>query len=100
MKDILFETYIITLPFLLTYIIWVLKNQKKERSSNSRGLMLLLRVELMEMYNTYVVKGNGFITLYIYKSFLEIWTVYTDLGGNMLSDKWLDDWKELEIINE
>lgn len=46
------QTYTVALPIILTalmgYIVWLLKNQKKDRDANSKGTMLLLRVQLIE----------------------------------------------------
>ena len=42
------QTYTIALPVLLGYIVWLLKNQKRDRDANSKGTMLLLRVQLIE----------------------------------------------------
>ena len=40
MKEILLETYSVALPIILTalmgYIVWLLKNQKKDRDANSK----------------------------------------------------------------
>lgn len=48
MKELFFQTYTIVLPILLGYIVWLLKNQKKDRDANSKGTMLLLRVQLIK----------------------------------------------------
>ena len=50
MKEILLETYTIILPILLGYIVWLLKRQKRDRDANSKGTMLLLRVQLIEYH--------------------------------------------------
>ena len=59
MKEILLETYSVALPIILTalmgYIVWLLKNQKKDRDANSKGTMLLLKVQLIEYHGE-----NGF----------------------------------------
>ena len=53
--EMLKETYTIALPIVLTafmgYIVWLLKNQKSDRDANSRGTMLLLRVQLIEYHD-------------------------------------------------
>ena len=51
MGKILFDTYTIALPFILGYIVWILKNQKKDRDANSKGTMMLLRVQLIEYHD-------------------------------------------------
>ena len=50
MQEILMQTYTIALPIILGYIVWLLQNQKKSRDANSRGTMLLLRVQLIEYH--------------------------------------------------
>lgn len=47
MKSILIQTYLVALPIVLGYIVWLLKQQKKSRDANSKGTMLLLRVQLI-----------------------------------------------------
>ena len=50
MKEILMETYTIALPIILGYIVWLLKRQNQKRDANSKGTMLLLRVQLIEYH--------------------------------------------------
>ena len=56
------QTYTAALPIILTalmgYIVWLLKNQKKDRDANSKGTMLLLRVQLIEYHDRYMAKGD------------------------------------------
>lgn len=42
MKDFLLQTYTIVLPILLGYIVWLLKQQKKDRDANSKGRISFL----------------------------------------------------------
>ena len=63
MKEIVLQTYTIALPVLLGYIVWLLKNQKRDRDANSKGTMLLLRVQLIEYHSKYTqLGGNGMVT--------------------------------------
>ena len=39
---------------ILAYIVWLLKNQKKDRDANSQGTMMLLRVQLIEYHDKYM----------------------------------------------
>ena len=80
MQEILMQTYTIALPIVLGYIVWLLQNQKKSRDANSRGTMLLLRVQLIEYHSKYTKGGN--ITSYAYENFNEMYGAYHDLGGN------------------
>ena len=47
MKELLLQTYMIALPIFLGYIVWLLQQQKRDRGANSKGTILLLRVQLI-----------------------------------------------------
>ena len=95
MKDIILQTYTIALPIILGYIAWLLKNQKKSRDANSRGTMLLLRVQLIEYHDKYVAIGH--IPSYAYENFCEMYQAYHSLGGNGMITHMFEDVKKLEI---
>lgn len=77
MYEFLIKTYTIVLPVILSYIVWLLQEQKKKakqdaierderikkeremREANSKGTMLLLRVKLIEYH---ALGGNGMVT--------------------------------------
>lgn len=44
MSELIYQTYIIALPIILTalmgYIVWLLKNQKKDRDANRKNRAL------------------------------------------------------------
>ena len=87
MKEFLVQTYTIALPIVLTalmgYIVWLLKNQKKDRSANSKGTMLLLRVQLIEYHDKYTTLGE--IPSYAYENFMEMYEAYHELGGKIVT---------------
>lgn len=95
MKEFLMQTYIIALPILLGYVVWLLKAQKKERDANSRGTMLLLRVQLIEYHDKYM--ALSYIPSYAYENFCEMYEAYHDMGGNGMITHMYDDIKKLEI---
>ena len=84
MNDLLLQTYLVALPIILTalmgYIVWLLKKQKRDRDANSKGTMLLLRVQLIEYHDKYMRIGE--IPSYAYENFNEMYNAYHDLGGN------------------
>ena len=80
MKSILIQTYLVALPIVLGYIVWLLKQQKKSRDANSKGTMLLLRVQLIEYHAKYTRIGE--IPSYAYQNFCEMYDAYHALGGN------------------
>ena len=95
MKEILLETYTIVLPFLLGYIVWLLKRQNKKRDANSKGTMLLLRVQLIEYHEKWTERG--YITKHGLENFIEMYDAYHSLGGNGMVTKLLEEIKKLPI---
>lgn len=95
MKELLFQTYTIVLPILLGYIVRLLKNQKKDRDANSKGTMLLLRVQLIEYHAKYMRLGH--IPSYAYQNFCEMYEAYHELGGNGMVTKMKQEIDELHL---
>lgn len=95
MKELLFQTFTIVLPILLGYIVWLLKNQKKDRDANSKGTMLLLRVQLIEYHDKYMRLGS--IPSYAYDNFCEMYNAYHKLGGNGMITKMMHEIEELHL---
>ena len=95
MADFLMTTYTITLPILLGYIVWLLKKQKRDRDANSKGTMLLLRVQLIEYHDKYTAMGE--IPSYAYQNFNEMYEAYHALGGNGMITKMHEEIEELHL---
>lgn len=99
MEHFLMQTYTIALPIILTalmgYVVWLLKNQKKDRDANSRGTMLLLRVQLIEYHDKYTAIGH--IPSYAYENFCEMYEAYHTLGGNGMITKMKREIDELHL---
>ena len=99
MELFIYSTYTIVLPIidtaLLGYVVWLLKNQKKDRDANSKGTMLLLRVELIEYHDKYMRLGD--IPSYAYENFLEKYDAYHALGGNGMITKMMHEIEELHL---
>ena len=95
MKDFLLQTYIIVLPIFLGYIVWLLQQQKKDRDANSKGTMLLLRVQLIEYHDNYVKLGE--IPSYAFDNFVEMYNAYHALGGNGMVTKMYNEIQELHL---
>lgn len=97
MREILLQTYVAILPALMGYIVWLLKRQKKDRDANSRGTMLLLRVQLIEYHKEWMERG--YITKHGIENFLEMYKAYHSLGGNGMVTRLLEEVEELPIKN-
>lgn len=113
MREVITQTYFIALPILLGYMVWLLQEQKKKqtryvkerderiaeeramRKANSKGTMLLLRVQLIEYHSKYTQLGN--IPSYAYENFCEMYKAYHDLGGNGMINKMKHEIDELHI---
>lgn len=94
-KELLIQTYTIALPVLLGYIVWLLQNQKKDRDANTKGTMLLLRVQLIEYHDRYMALGS--IPSYAYENFQEMYEAYHKLGGNGMITKMKEEIEELHL---
>ncbi len=74
---------------------WLLKRQKNDRDANSRGTMLLLRVQLIEYHDKYMKLGE--IPSYAYQNFQEMYEAYHELGGNGMVTKMKNEIEELHL---
>lgn len=97
MKEFLLQTYTIILPILLGYIVWLLKQQKKDKDANSKGTMLLLRVQLIEYHDKYMKLGE--IPSYAYDNFVEMYNAYHALGGNGMVTKMYNEIQKIHLKN-
>jgi hypothetical protein len=99
LEHFLYQTYVTALPIVLTalmgYVVWLLKNQKKDRDANSKGTMLLLRVQLIEYHDKYMRLGS--IPSYAYENFCEMYNAYHKLGGNGMITKMMHEIEELHL---
>ena len=98
-SELLLQTYYVALPIILTalmgYIVWLLKKQKRDRDANSKGTMLLLRVQLIEYHDKYMRLGE--IPSYAYENFNEMYDAYHKLGGNGMVTKMKQEIEELHF---
>ena len=95
MKELMLTTYTLALPPMLGYIVWLLKRQKKDRDANSKGTMLLLRVQMIEYHDKYMKLGS--IPSYAYENFCEMYDAYHALGGNGMITKMFEEINELHL---
>lgn len=102
LEQFIYSTYTIVLPIIVTalmgYVVWLLKNQKKDRDANSKGTMLLLRVQLIEYHDKYMRLGD--IPSYAYENFMEMYDAYHALGGNGMITKMMHEIEELHLKKE
>ena len=80
---------------LMGYIVWLLKEQKKDRTAQEKGIMLLLRVQLIEYHDKYMRLGE--IPTYVYDNYEDMYKCYHELGGNSMADKMHAEINELRL---
>lgn len=95
MMDIISIALPIILSALMSYVVFLLKEQKKDRDANAKGTMLLLRVQLIEYHDKYVEEGE--IPSYAYDNFVEMYEAYHALGGNGMITKMYNEIQELHL---
>ena len=95
MMDIISLALPIILSALMSYAVFLLKEQKKDRDANAKGTMLLLRVQLIEYHDKYVEEGE--IPSYAYDNFDEMYKAYHALGGNGMVTKMYNEIQELHL---
>ncbi len=95
MEQLLTQACIGVLTTLSGYMVWLLKGQKRDRDANSKGTMLLLRVQLIEYHDRYVALGH--IPSYALQNFIEMYEAYHELGGNGMITEMYKEILELEI---
>jgi cbb3-type cytochrome oxidase subunit 3 len=95
MDNLALQAFEIVLTAFMGYIVWLLKQQKKERDANSRGTMLLLRVQLIEYHDKYM--AQGYIPSYAFQNFCEMYEAYHELGGNGMVTKMNEEIHELHL---
>lgn len=80
---------------LMGYVVWLLKQQKKDRDANNQGTMLLLRVQLIEYHEKWM--RRGYVTKHGLENFLEMYDAYHALGGNGMVTQLKKDVEELPV---
>lgn len=95
--EMLLELCAAAITSLMGYIVWLLKQQKKDRDANSKGTMLLLRVQLIEYHAKWMERE--YITKHGLENFIEMYDAYHALGGNGMVTHLLEEVKELQIKN-
>ena len=95
MEEFFIQTYSIVLSVVLGYIVWLLKQQKKDRDVNSKGTMLMLRAKLIEYHKEWTERN--YITKHGLQNFIEMYEAYHELGGNGMVTHLLEEVEELQI---
>lgn len=95
MIDILKLLIEMVVPTLLGFAICSLKERRKDRTALEKGMMLLLRVKLIEYHKEWTERG--YITTHGIQNFLEMYDAYHSLGGNGMVTQLKKEVEELSI---
>ncbi len=95
LKEFFMQTYSIVLPVALGYIVWLLKQQKKDRDANSKRTMFMFRAKLIEYHKEWTERN--YITKHGLQNFIEMYEAYHELGGNGMVTHLLEEVEELQI---
>lgn len=96
MKELLLQTYTLVLPIILGYIVWLLKNQKRDRDANSKGTNASAPwVQLIE-YTANICRLEIYRLMHI-ENFCEMYEAYHALGGNGMITKMMHEIEELHL---
>lgn len=71
------------------------KNEKNKQDAIAKGVLELLRIQLIEYYDKYM--KNGHIPSYAYENFCELYNAYEALGGNGMIKKMKQDIDKLML---
>lgn len=83
------EALNIVVTSLVTYVIWLLKKQRSDRTSANKAVALLLKRELNELHIQYIQQDS--LTSAQYATFQDMYNTYHDLGGNGTATRWYND---------
>lgn len=95
MLDHIFEIVVVIMQGSITYIIWLLQKNFSNKSASSKGMKLLLRKELKDLWSEY--KKQGYVSTAELQEYEDIYTVYHELGGNGVGTRWHDEVCKLEV---
>lgn len=80
MPEILENILLAAIPSMLGYVIWILKEQRKEDKAKKDATKCLLRVQLIEYYEKY--QDHESVPAYVFDNWSEMFKDYQELGGN------------------
>lgn len=105
-REIIVMGFQIVLTAICGYLVWLMQQQRTEtqqeaetakinRDANSKGTMLLLRVQMIEYHAKW--KKRGFVTRHGLENFNEMYAAYHNLGGNGMVTQMLEEIRDLPI---
>lgn len=79
-KDIIIHAIDIILPILLGYVVWLLKEERKERSATNLGMKEILGYMIDRWYEEFILQG--YVTTDQRNTFEDVYNAYAANKGN------------------
>ena len=99
LMEFLHMTYTLVFPIFFTWVINRMKSYHKKRANSDESIKIILRMYLIELH--YRNMKQGYATRSEFQTFIDIWQLYHDAyNGNLLSERYMEDMKNLEIRGE
>lgn len=106
MQDFFMTTYSLLVPPLIGYVIWLLKEQKKDsrikaeadakaQKTLNEATKCLLRVKLIEDHDKFMERGH--IPSYALSNYEQMYEAYHELGGNGMIEAMHDEIRTLRM---
>lgn len=83
----------IALPILLGYIVWLLKEERKERKANTLGMKEVLGYMIDRWHEEFILQG--YVTTDQYNTFKGVYDAYAANKGNGAREA---KWKEIQRL--
>lgn len=99
MAELITSLVEIVIAPLMGYIALLLKRQKKDRDANSKGTMLLLRIQLIEYHEAYVIDKKP-MPSYAWENICDMYDAYKKLDGNSMINKMFEELKEVNLAKK
>ena len=94
MVDIITHAVDIALPVLLGYLVWLLKEERKERKANTHGMREILGYMIDRWYEEFMLQG--YITTDQRNTFEGVYKAYAANKGNGAREA---KWKEVQKLH-
>ena len=94
MPEFLTHIIDIALPILLGYLVWLLKEERKERQANTHGMREILGYMIDRWYEEFMIQG--YITTDQRNTFEGVYKAYAANKGNGAREA---KWKEIQKLH-
>lgn len=94
MAEIIGKIIDIALPILLTYIVYILKDEREERKANTQGMKEILGYMIDRWHEEFILQG--YVTTDQRNQFEDVYNAYAKNKGNGARKK---KWEEIQALH-